>query len=137
MRKFKVNDKIRIKTSVSPYGDYRLYKGEVGKIISYYGRNSINIKLECGKKFFNVGLSVIEHYDNNNNSKTSKDRLIESINKKKEEINSLLEKLKFLEETNQTNFNENEFKAYKTLKNIEEENLTLYEKSVKIAELLK
>jgi len=68
---------------------------------------------------------------------TSRGRFLRRLEEIESQTEIIKEKLAFLEETNQENFDENEFKVYKTLKTIEEEDLTIYEKSKKIAELLK
>jgi hypothetical protein len=141
MNKFNKGTTVKIKDNVSSKGEYYKYKGKIGIIteVNYYN-NTVNIKID--QKIYddillsNVGYSVIEVYNKSKNM-TNKQTLTEILEKKKEEIFDIEDKLKFLNETNQDTFNENEYKAYQTLSLIEEGNLSKGEKAKKIAELLK
>jgi hypothetical protein len=136
-KKFNVGVRVRIKDNLSRSSSYYHYAGMTGVIVainysSLY--SSLDIELDDGgDKLYEVGYSIIEL----NNNSNSKERFILAVERKKAEIAEIEEKLRFLEETGQTNFDENEFKAYRTLTLIEEQDLTKAERAKKIAELLK
>jgi len=139
MNKFNKGTTVKIKDNASPKGEYYKYRGKIGIIVDV-NYSSVNIKID--QKIYddillsNVGYSVIEVYNKSKNM-TNKQTLTEILEKKKQEISDIEDKLKFLNETNQDTFNENEYKAYQTLSLIEEGNLSKGEKAKKIAELLK
>ena len=135
MNKYNKGTTVKIKDNVSPEGEYYKYRGKIG-IITDVHYNSVSIKIDNDTLLPYVGYSVIEVY-NKSKDMTNKQSLTEILEKKKQEIFDIEDKLKFLNETNQDTFNENEYKAYQTLTLIEEGNLSKGEKAKKIAELLK
>lgn len=136
MSVFKKGDNIKIKNTVSSTGKYGSHKGKEGIITAAYkfygGSQYYTVKFGDCDHLTNVSHQVLESVE-----KTSKSRFIKRIQELEKEMTIIKEKLKFLKETGQEMFNENEFKVYKTLSLIDKDNLSQYEKAKKIAELLK
>lgn len=138
MSAYEKGDRIQIRPTMSPNGRYAGLLGEVGTIIeigsTYFDQNTIKkIKLDNGKILTSVGYSSI--MKDSGPKMTSKERIEQAIERKKEELVKLQEKLNFLNETKQTEFNGNEFKAYQALTLIEEGDLTKAQRAKEIAKL--
>jgi len=69
--------------------------------------------------------------------KVSLEELRDEYTEMENEMKEIGVKIEWMEETNSTEFNENEFKVYQTLKLFENKELTMVEKSRLIANLIK
>jgi len=69
--------------------------------------------------------------------KVSIEELRDEYTEKENQMKEIGVKIEWMEETNSTEFNENEFKVYQTLKLFENKELTMVEKSRLIANLIK
>lgn len=67
----------------------------------------------------------------------SKESILGSIHELEREITTLKEKLEWMETMSVDEFDEDEFKVYKTLKTLEDDNLSMMEKTKLIASLVK
>lgn len=137
--KYKVGKRVIIVAKGSQL--HAKHKGQVGTIKKRYKTGGyysnvykLNIELDSGKVLQGVAYRAVEFYDGPKMS--TKEKLEEQKTKLEEKLKSVNDRLTFLEETNQEEFNENEFKAYQTLSLIEESELSKAEKAKKIAELI-
>jgi len=69
--------------------------------------------------------------------KVTLEELRDEYTEKENQMKEIGVKIEWMEETNSTEFNENEFKVYQTLKLFENKELTMVEKSRLIANLIK
>lgn len=139
MTKIRKGDRIRINTLVSPSGRYRGYGGREGFVdnIIKNGDNYLyDIKLDNGIEFYRCSSQIFEIIKTKTKMIT-KINLESQLKHKQSEVEILREKIDFLSETGQEEFNENEFKAYRILTLFEGGELSKAEKAKKIAELVK
>ena len=112
------------------------------KIGEYYKCKSLNQEVKITNK---SGLYVYFTLNNHNYNKyytdftkldNNKLSIAKKISEKKKEIEALQAKLDFMKESGETTYNENTFKAYQTLKLIDNKKLSNMERAKLISKLI-
>ena len=137
MSKFKQGQRVKVKESVSPNGQYGEFAGMSGVIteVGNQWNNSINgIKMDNGKYIRYVGWSVLELDLNTLTTIEKLEKQKAKITEQLEEVNS---KIAYVKETKSEKFDETEFKVYQTLKAFDNKEMTDIEKAQLISKLIK
>lgn len=137
--KFKVGDKAIIVKASPNMAGYRV--GECVEIIDRYSWNREYRVKSLDFDRSHIDLPTISLQKTELMKKQTLENQLEKINKQKsqleKEIFYIQEKLQFIEETGCEDFDENEFKVYKTLQLIEDNSkMTRLEKAQAIAQLI-
>ena len=150
-RKFQTGDLAMLTSNIG----LKLKKGDIVKIlqcryggnydIQLFNGNETQSNVWCVEKVYARYLNTIdltsEHPDINNLKQIQMEKLIKDFTSRKEKLQQELQiiddKLRYIEESGCFTFDENEFKVYKTLQLLEEnQNLSRMEKAQAIAKLI-
>ena len=141
IQKFQNGDTAVVNAKHSRYDakNHGIHEGMEVKIISKHYDSYYHVKLPSGNQ-----IAMLSNCLDKSHPKSNKEKFLEQISKAEEKIkatqvfiNETNEKLSFMEETGSELFEENEFKAYRTLTIIEQGSMSKIEKAKAIAALIK
>ena len=123
---------------------YGVHEGMEVKIVGKAYDSYYSVRLPGSGNFSGQQIQMTSSALDKLQPKSTKEKFIEQINKAQEKIKATQdfidetkEKISFMEETQSEVFDDNEFKAYRTLSIIEQGNMSKIEKAKAIAALIK
>lgn len=141
VQKFNAGDIAVVNSKHTQYDakSHGVYEGMEVKIVGKTYDSYYAVRLPNGQQ-----ISMTSSALDKSQPKSTKEKFLEHITKAEEKIKSTQafidetkEKISFMEETGSELFDENEFKAYRTLSIIEQSNMSKIEKAKAIAALIK